>query len=430
MKKAVIVSANYYPYATSNCNCIEPLINKLIQQGWQIDIVTSRKDTECLKEEVIKNATVHRVDDYHTIIWNTYKKLNNIDAPKIIKKAIKISSVFLRACNHLYTKAKKYRYEVYCMGWDQSKVIKKLNQLHNENKYDLIMSVSYPFYPHIIVQEFLKQCTSKIPWIVYETDPFAYNTPSYGKNSYDKYIEIEKEVFSNCDKILLTPELYQFNQTTPLNKYMNKCICFPFPNMHPITYSKNIIESVPFDMERTNLIFGGALYPDIRNPEYLFKILGKTNSKIHFTVITSSKPDFWSESLKNMDEKVRFLPHKIRDTAYDAMLRSDILVNIGNTVTFQTPGKIFEYMAMGKPIIHFQKIENDPCLKYFENYPMVLIIDERENTPLEHAKIIEEFCEKYKGKSLTFDEVANYIPQYMSENVVAEFVSTVNKLLD
>ena len=119
-----------------------------------------------------------------------------------------------------------------------------------------------------------------------------------------------------------------------------------------------------------------------------------------------------------------------RDTSYDTMLRADILVSIGNAVSFQTPGKIFEYMSMGKPIIHFQKIDQDPCLKYLQDYPMVLIIDERENDAEEHAQRIIEFAEKYRGKNLTFEEVAECIPQYTSKNITTSFVSAVNKLVN
>ena len=77
---------------------------------------------------------------------------------------------------------------------------------------------------------------------------------------------------------------------------------------------------------------------------------------------------------------------------------------------------------MGKPILHFLKIEDDPCVKYLQNYPLALIIDERENNPEKHARQIEAFAREQKGNCLTFGEVARCIPEYIGKNVVEHFV--------
>jgi hypothetical protein len=55
-----------------------------------------------------------------------------------------------------------------------------------------------------------------------------------------------------------------------------------------------------------------------------------------------------------------------------------IFWSIRNSVEFQIPGKIFEYMSTGKPILHFSKFSEDPAITYLKRYPKALIINEWE----------------------------------------------------
>lgn len=144
--------------------------------------------------------------------------------------------------------------------------------------------------------------------------------------------------------------------------------------------------------------------------------------------MTGFAMDSFLDNIDDIHDVIRVYPMQLQDTAYSTMLRADILVNIGNTVSFQTPGKIFEYMAMGKPIIHFQKTVDDPCLKYFKDYPMVLIINELENDPVKHAQMIEEFCRQNQKRTLSFEEVSQIIPQYTSKQVVNGFVQLIDNI--
>ena len=430
MKNALFVTANYYPHATSNCNCIEPLIFGLSKNGWSVDVVTSRKKIEDLSEEIIGGANVYRVDDFHTIIWNSFKGLLEINAPKVVKKMLQRAFEFFRLLDHLYAKLHGYKYEPYCLGWREQEVVEKIDELNQARNYDLILSVSFPFYPHIVVRDYLSQKNSGAKWVVYETDPFAYNQPSYGKNSVKNFLSTEQDVFESCDRILLTPELYDFYSKTALSGYLSKAISFPFPNMQPISFCSDTPDIVSFDPARTEFFFAGNIYPDIRNPSYAFRVMCELSENYRLNVMTSSSRDPWKHLLEDAAGKIVFYRRQIRDVAFKSMCEADVLVNLGNTVAFQAPGKVFEYMAAGKPIIHFQKIDDDPCLKYFEDYPMVLVVDEREDDLQKHAKMIVDFCVETKGKTMGFSEVASSVPQYIGDNVVTSFLDMVDELAE
>jgi hypothetical protein len=46
----------------------------------------------------------------------------------------------------------------------------------------------------------------------------------------------------------------------------------------------------------------------------------------------------------------------------------DVLVNIGNALPAQMPGKLVEYLGSGKPILHCQATEDDPAVALLQQW--------------------------------------------------------------
>lgn len=431
LKRLLVITADYYPYPSSNTNCLEPLLFALEKDGWKIDIVTRRmrEDSLCF-EHPYPNRRVYRMDDIrtmHTIKVN--ERVANAKGRKIqsfLKGISFISKAFYYAKYCLKTKEPRFA------GWNRNAVLEKCRALMNENKYTAILSVSHPVITHELAMQLKKTSDDSVLWFLYEFDPFCYNEVLYGKNCCEKLEKEQHQLFSACDGIFLTKELYDFYQQTPFSSYREKMFAIPFSNMKRIEIDDHVhCDAVDFDEEYINCVFGGALLEDIRNPVYAINVFGSlTEEKVRLNLLSGSNVDFLTDALKQAKTAVRLYPPQPREEAYEVMLRGDILVNFGNTVVFQIPGKIFEYMAMGKPIIHFQKIKEDPCLKYLKNYPMVLIINEQENNIEKHGKMIADFCIKYKGQRLTYEEVSSFISEYTSEKVSSGFVDRMNAIVN
>lgn len=428
MKNLLAIVADYYPNPSSNTNCFEPLLSGLEQDDWHIDIITVKQWIELSNHEIEENGReIWRINDpksMNTILQNQLSQIPTTRFLRLINKiltTISKSFFFIKYC--------LFRDERRFAGWSKPDTIKKCLELHSKNEYDLVLSVSYPVISHEIAIGFLDKVTvTKPQWILYEFDPYCYNEHMYGKKCYKKLADKQHRLFKSADHICLTPELYDFYQATPFNIYKEKMISIKFPNMKPINFFSETSISLLLRKERINCVFGGAFGIKIRDPQYALQTFTKCNKQISWTIMTGFNLTNYIDNVEDVNSVIKTYPVQSRDTSYKTMQESDVLVNIGNTVVFQTPGKIFEYMAMGKPIIHFQKIENDPCLKYLKDYPMTLIINEQEDDPEKHARLIENFCEQYKGKWLSFEEVATYIPQYVSENVVGNFVNIVDDL--
>ena len=110
-------------------------------------------------------------------------------------------------------------------------------------------------------------------------------------------------------------------------------------------------------------------------------------------------------------------------------MQADVLVNIGNTVEHQIPGKIFAFMSTGKPIIHFSKFPDDPALPYFKKYPLVFVVNEWEKISSRTIENVKGFCLVNKGVRIEFSEVANSFVELRGDVVAEQFVDVLRKIL-
>lgn len=93
-----------------------------------------------------------------------------------------------------------------------------------------------------------------------------------------------------------------------------------------------------------------------------------------------------------------------------------VLVSIGGRNTFQKPSKYIEYMAMGKPIIHFACSSDDPTLDDLAHYPLALVLYEADELQQSATKL-DAFLKECAGKELSFEEVVQAFPEGIPECV-------------
>lgn len=427
-KNLLVITGDYFPYPSSNTNCLEPLLEGIEQAGWHIDVVTVRQYLELPRHETAANGReIWRIDDPRSMNTILQNQLRDIPAPRSLKAVNHVFCVISKALFYLH----------YCLhypdkrfaSWPQDSTMKKCEKLNETRHFSAVLSVSHPVASHEIAKKFINSLSGARPkWFLYEFDPYCYNEHLYGANCYRKLASKQHILFEAADALCMIPELYEFYKTTPFSRYQNKMIPVAFPNMRPVSLDREKAQELPLPEGRTHCVFGGALNDNIRNPLYALRVFAKCGNEISWTILTGYSLKKMISAVPDPNGVIQLFPMQNRDTSYLTMERADVLVNIGNNTSIQTPGKLFEYMAMGKPILHFQQIENDPCLVYLKKYPMVLIINQRENNVAAHAQQIQDFCDKYRGKHLTFSEVSEYIPEYLSDHVVKKFVQQFEKI--
>ena len=259
-----------------------------------------------------------------------------------------------------------------------------------------------------------------VKWCVYLLDTYAFNY--YTKNKKRAYSE-EKELLKSCDLAIVTDLIYKDYEDNSLVSFLHKVKTLEFPNIQEISYNESI-KSVCIDRNKINCAFIGSLYPEIRNPEFLFNIISSIdNDKIKHTI--AGKIYGTKEAVginEEIEKKIDFLGQVDIKLAVNLMLDADILINIGNTVPNQMPSKIFDYISTGKPIINVCKIRNCPTLKYLEKYPLCLNIFEEDGMNKDVTNKFEAFCIENKGKMVSYETIERIYHDCTCDAVANKFV--------
>jgi hypothetical protein len=101
-----------------------------------------------------------------------------------------------------------------------------------------------------------------------------------------------------------------------------------------------------------NLLFTGTFYRKFRNPEQLALSLRQlVDLPISFIVAGDNDP--FASLFQGLPD-VQFLGKRDHFDCLDLQRNADVLVNLGNVQDFQVPGKVYEYLGAGPPILHIQ----------------------------------------------------------------------------
>lgn len=114
---------------------------------------------------------------------------------------------------------------------------------------------------------------------------------------------------------------------------------------------------VEFDPKRLELLYTGSFY-SFRRAEALLSAVTCTPG-VRLSVATINAPDYLQKAAEQNPESIRivgFLPHR---AALEAQRRCDVLVNLANADPVQVPGKVFEYLGAGRPLLHLRGPDQD-----------------------------------------------------------------------
>ena len=111
------------------------------------------------------------------------------------------------------------------------------------------------------------------------------------------------------------------------------------------------------------------------------------------------------------------------------MCHADILINLGNKSTNQTPSKVFDYIGTGNPIVNFHSLPDDTSKFYLEKYPMKLNILETENALSDCVDQFVAFSEEFVGKSVPRETLKEIYNEYDSKEVTSNTLRIIEDFL-
>lgn len=427
MNKVLIIANEYYPNPSAITNVFVNIIKEMQNRKYEVSVLTKRQNIDMLEEETIDNVKIYRVEDWFYNLYNITDRIKAYKASGIMKLAN-----ILSLCLYKIARYVSYYYDFRILnnqdGYiNRKEAIKKGLQLNNDNKYDIIISLSYPFIMHEIANKIIKKSKNKPKWITYQFDPNAMNN-TLSKKLYNKRLNNEIKVLKNCDAIFLPEENYIQNINTKLNILKNKYNVFQYANI-----SKPAYEGLVQTDDIVKFVYTGTLYKDIREPQrvldFFVKIEEDNKFKLKVLFYFKSVPeitDIVNSYKKKLGDCLQIVENADKDECDIISSNANILINIGNSVPNQTPSKVFENISLGKPIINFYSIENDTSKKQLEKYKMKLNINTNENYTENLLKIFYDFVDKYKFQQLSFDKAT--VGYELAENVAKKFVDIIGEL--
>ena len=362
MKQVLFITYYWPPSGKASLHWPLNIIKYLPQFEWQPSVLTVNEDTFSQKDDSLLNE----IDPALNVIksksfepFDIYRKFTGKDKDEqlIASETISKANESLTHKISIWIRMNLFIPDAR-VGWYFS-AVPAGNKILQKKKFDAIISIGPPHTTHLIGMSLSKK--NKIPHIPVFIDPWVdiayYKGFRRSKLTLAIDNHIEKSVMKNAKAVVLVTE-------TMKNDYENK---YDFINgkSHVLYWGYNedgfLMEDGRWKMEdgkRKNeemLLHAGNIF-DFQNPENFWKQLKteidkgrKLRIKFIGTVSPVIKEAIGKNCLTAYTEFPGFLPYnKLLNELTDA---SYLLVCA--TERRHVPGKLFEYLRTGKPIIAF-----------------------------------------------------------------------------
>lgn len=365
MKKILIITYYWPPSGGAAVQRWLSFANKLSQKGWQVHLLTVDEAyatyqlrDESLKEQIHPDIRVHTTKTKEP--FKTYTSLfgkNSIPKPAFSNETnpslLKKISRFIRG-NFFIPDPRK--------GWKKYALPKAL-ELINTEKIDRVITAGPPHSTHFIGKDLKEK--KGVYWIAdfhdLWTDVIYYNMLYHLPFIKKKDKELELSVLESADLIITVGEKYK-------EKLLAKSSRLPASkiNVLRIGYEESLFSKTSSShlQEEFIITYTGTI-ADFYQPEIFINALKKLVNdhpeiafRLRFVGVLSEgiKNKIAAAGLENILEETGYVSHK---RSIDFLYQSSILLLI-NPVTSDEemviPGKIYEYLAVRKPVINITKI--------------------------------------------------------------------------
>ena len=363
MSKYLIVTHQFLPHISPRTTRWKLLVDELVSQGHEVTVITGTKQTS--QDNRIKTIFVGNSRASNVVV-----SLRNQSNSLSTKKRLKV--IFYKLLKKVYRFAiRNFAWPDYTMFWLLS-IFNARKKLDLE--YDVIISVSLPFSSHIAGYMINKKIGK--PWIMDIGDPFTLKKTAPENNNllYGRLNKFyEKKFYHQASQILFT---HEDAMKTHINEFQiqesKAAVGQPISKFQEDLYelSKN------YDYGTKDIKFGyfGIFTQGVRTPDNFLESLRKLKDyEMHWYINSDSesilKKNILDSSKHNYHSQVP------RDEALELMTTSfHCLVSVGNLNPNQIPSKVIEYIATGKPVVHFAEIKDDPVIPIAEEFDNLFII--------------------------------------------------------
>ncbi len=432
MKRVLIITYYWPPSGGGGVMRWLKMSKYLPEFGWNPVVYTPENPDASVRDESL-SAEIHPATEIiKTPIWEPYGIFRKFTG---IKKEEKLAvgfisdassgnwknrlSVFVRG-NFLIPDPRKF--------WVKPSV-KFLTAYLEKKPVDLIVSTGPPHSMHLIALALKKKLN--IPWIADFRDPWTdiyfYDKLHLTRRGDKKHRKLELKVLENADFVTtVSPDWAKILKKTPAIKV--KLINNGYD--HVDFEDLNVTPDADFSIAHFGVLNGD------RNPTILWKALGelcKEDSEfknlLKIRLIGQADGliihEIEENGLGGNLVQIGYLPHRegLRELAKSKIL---LLPNIiASNVKGVIPGKMYEYMALKRPILAVGKTDSDIAGIISETQAGIAV----EFDDFDAMKqALKNFFELYKENKLEIQPVG--VEQYSRKNLAKKFVALAEENLD
>lgn len=361
MKKILFLLDELPPTKSANGICVNKVIQALYADGYITSCICWKADGEYSTE-------VHLIPEKP---WK--KKIDKYSLGGFISRVL---FQFLRVA---YKMKRIFLLPIWPV--DSCKTVndfyKAASDLIERENISVVVAVNYPGETLLAMKRLKKRYKEKIKTVMYPLD-VSYVNPYCGGMEHLLSSYFCPRFMRSCSKyadIVLELENAQdmYNKVYDEKERSKFKLC-GIPLLESISWNEKKVES-----DELHFIYTGTLQRNVRDPEMAFFVLNKVANILDKRVILDlyGQIDLQSQSLyENSNYGFELINHGwIQENELMSCLqKADILISLGNMESHLIPSKLFKYMTMGKPIVHFCLIEKDPCVPYLKQYDNAKIV--------------------------------------------------------
>ncbi|MCA0441612.1 MAG: glycosyltransferase [Proteobacteria bacterium] len=229
---------------------------------------------------------------------------------------------------------------------------RRLARLLSEHSFDVIISSHEPGVDLLL--GLWAQKHAGVPWVVDMADPLCTPYAPRWRRWLDKWFE--GLVLRRADKVILTTDvlrevLMQRHAELSIEKFST------IPQGAPDEVGAATGRAWAWP-GKLHIVFTGNFYEAFRNPaEFAMALRLLKHENIALTI---AGDNLRFAGLFEGAPNVRFLGRVDHFECLALQAAADVLLNIGNSQSYQIPGKIYEYLVTGKSILHLRGSAQDP----------------------------------------------------------------------
>ncbi|MFI5237311.1 MAG: glycosyltransferase [Ignavibacteriales bacterium] len=357
MKKVLFITYYWPPSGKASLHWPLKIIKHLPKSGWTPVVLTADEDTFSQKDDTFANEISREVEIIRAKSFEPFniykiftgkKKDDQLVASETISQKNKSLSHRLSIWIRMNLFVPDAR-----IGWYFPAVKKGIDFL-NKEKVDAIVSVGPPHTTHLVAKKIAAK--HKLPFVPVFIDPWtdiAYYK-DFKRNVITKNVDsrFEKSVLENSEAVVFVTKTMCSDYLKKYPSIKNKS------NVLYWGYSEEEFENLNLKQnpdDQKTIIHAGNIF-SYQNPVNFWnqvkkEIDNRTKLKLKFigTIDPSVKDSINKAGLSSYTEYLGFLPYK---KMLEEVCNAQFLVVCASEPR-HVPGKLFEYLRTGKPIIAF-----------------------------------------------------------------------------